>query len=335
MLALLLAAVAPRAEAQRGWADLARRFDAFAEAAGVVGGSALLVRKGEVVARHHFGFADRATKRRVGDRTIYHWASVTKTLTAVAVLQLRDRGRLTLDDRITRWVPELREVHDPGGAVDSITVAMLLSHSSGLQTPTWPWSRGESWEPFEPTTWAQLVAMMPYQRLHFRSYVGATPYHLAADRSHGYRRQGDSLTDGGADFDPGITIPNGGWNAPVEDVARYLGFLTGFPADSASRARHAGVLSRRTLEEMWIPVVKTGAALPELGSVGLGFFSLEADGRRIVGHTGDQAGYRSYVYFDPAAGSGIVLVFNTTNDDGAGAREMVDLSREAITLLRR
>nr|MBA3556888.1 beta-lactamase family protein [Gemmatimonadales bacterium] len=250
-IAFLLAAVAPRAEAQRGWADLARRFDAFAEAAGVVGGSALLVRKGEVVARHHFGFADRATKRRVGDRTIYHWASVTKTLTAVAVLQLRDRGRLTLDDRITRWVPELREVHDPGGAVDSITVAMLLSHSSGLQTPTWPWSRGESWEPFEPTTWAQLVAMMPYQRLHFRSYVGATPYHLAADRSHGYRRQGDSLTDGGADFDPGITIPNGGWNAPVEDVARYLGFLTGFPADSASRARHAGVLSRRTLEEMW------------------------------------------------------------------------------------
>ncbi len=378
MLALLLAAVAPRAEAQRGWADLARRFDAFVEAAGVVGGSALLVRKGEVVARHHFGFADRATKRRVGDRTIYHWASVTKTLTAVAVLQLRDRGRLTLDDRITRWVPELREVHDPGGAVDSITVAMLLSHSSGLQTPTWPWSRGESWEPFEPTTWAQLVAMMPYQRLHFRpgsrfgysnpgylylaraierltgdpwavyvqknlwaplgmsrSYVGATPYHLAADRSHGYRRQGDSLTDGGADFDPGITIPNGGWNAPVEDVARYLGFLTGFPADSASRARHAGVLSRRTLEEMWIPVVKTGTALPELASVGLGFFSLEADGRRIVGHTGDQAGYRSYVYFDPVAGSGIVLVFNTTNDDGAGAREMVDLSREAITLLRR
>jgi CubicO group peptidase (beta-lactamase class C family) len=375
-LALLAAAVAPRAEAQRAWTDLGRRFDAFAEAAGVIGGSAVLVRKGAIAARHHYGFADLAARRKVTDRTIYHWASVTKTLTAIAVLQLRDRRRLSLDDRITRWVPELREIHDPDGVVDSITIRMLLSHSSGLQNPTWPWSRGESWEPFEPRRWDQLVAMMPYQRLHFRpgsrygysnpgyiylarvieqltgdpwavyvqknlwaplgmdrSYVGSTPYHLSADRSHGYRVEGDSLTDLGADFDPGITIPNGGWNAPVDDVARYVGFLTGFPPDSGIRARDDGVLRRRTLQEMWTPIVETSAAVPELASVGLGFFSLDAGGRRIVGHTGDQAGYRSYIYLDPAASSGIILVFNTTNDGGAGEREMAELSRAAIALL--
>jgi CubicO group peptidase (beta-lactamase class C family) len=258
--------VTSRAEAQRGWTGLIRRFDAFAKAAGVVGGSAVLVRKGRIAARHDYGLADRAGRRPVTDRTIYHWASVTKTLTAIAVLQLRDRGLLTLDDRVTRWVPELRDIHDPEGWADSITIRMLLSHSSGLQSPTWPWSRGEPWEPFEPTRWEQLVAMMPYQRLHFRpgsrygysnpgyiylarvieklsgdpwavyvqknlwtplgmdrSYVGATPYHLAADRSHGYRVHGDSLTDGGADFDPGITIPNSGWNAPLADLARFVG----------------------------------------------------------------------------------------------------------------
>ena len=376
-LAVLFAAFAPRVEAQRGWTNLTRRFDAFAEAAGVVGGSAVLVRKGAIAARHHFGYADLAAKRRVTDRTIYHWASVTKTLTAIAVLQLRDRGLLKLDDPITRWVPELREIHDPDGMADSITIRMLLSHSSGLQNPTWSWSRGEPWEPFEPTTWGQLVAMMPYQRLHFRpgsrygysnpgyiylarvieklsgdpwavyvqknlwtplgmdrSYVGSTPYHLAADRSHGYRVAGDSTTDLGADFDPGITIPNGGWNAPVEDVARYVGFLTGFPADPAVRARHEGVLARRTLREMWTPSIETGAALPEFASVGLGFFSLDSGGRRIVGHTGDQAGYRSYVYIDPAAGTGIILVFNSTNEDGVGGREMAALAREAIGLLQ-
>ena len=376
-IAVLLAAVAPRAAAQRAWTDLGRRFDAFAESAGVVGGSAVLVRKGVIAARHHYGLADAAEQRKVTDRTIYHWASVTKTLTAIAVLQLRDRGLLSLDDRVTRWVPELREVHDPGGMVDSITIRMLLSHSSGLQAPTWPWSRGESWEPFEPTTWDQLVAMMPYQRLHFRpgsrygysnpgyiylarviekvtgdpwavhvqknvwaplgmdrSYVGTTPYHLAADRSHGYRLESDSLTDLGADFDPGITIPNGGWNGPVDDVAGYLGFLTGLPAEPGTRARYDGVLGRPTLQEMWAPVVETGAALPELAAVGLGFFSLESGGRRIVGHTGDQAGYRSYIYFDPSAATGIILVFNTTNDGGAGEREMAELSRAAIGLLR-
>jgi len=359
------------AEAQRAWEAVTRRFDAFAQTAKIVGGSAVLVRDGRIVARHYYGFADRATGRKAGDSTIYHWASVTKTLTAIAVLQLRDRGLLRLDDPITRWVPELRAVHGPAGAVDRVTLRMLLSHSSGFQSPTWPWGHGEPWEPFEPTEWSQLVAMMPYQRLEFppgsrygysnpgyiylarvvekltgdpwavyvqkniwtplgmdRSDVGATPRRLAAQRSHGYRVAGDSVADLGADFDPGITIPNSGWNAPVADVARYLAFLTGAIADST-------VLPRRTLEEMWAPSVRTGAALPELAAVGLGFFSLEHEGHRIVGHTGDQAGYRSYVYFDPAASTGLVLVFNTNNDDGMGDPEMAALAREALAALRR
>jgi CubicO group peptidase (beta-lactamase class C family) len=369
-LLMFLATPVQPAEAQRAWPAVTRRFEAFAKAAHVVGGSAVLVHDGRIAARHHFGFADRAHGRRVTDSTIYHWASVTKTLTAMAVLQLRDRGLLTLDDPITRWVPELRAVHGPEGAVDRITLRMLLSHSSGLQAPTWPWDRGEPWEPFEPTEWSQLVAMMPYQQLEFppgsrygysnpgyiylarvveklsadpwavyvqkniwtplgmdRSYVGATPYHLAAHRSHGYRVAGDSVIDLGADFDPGVTIPNSGWNAPVADVARYLALLTGSSA--------ASVLPRRTLEEMWTPSVRTGAALPELAAVGLGFFSLEHEGHRIVGHTGDQAGYRSYVYFDPVASTGIILVFNTTNDDGVGDSEMAALAREALAALRR
>lgn len=373
LLLLLLSVLAPvhPAQAQRAWAAVTARFDAFAKAAHVVGGTAVLVRDGRIVARHHYGFADRSSGRRVGDSTIYHWASVTKTLTAIAVLQLRDRGLLKLDDPITRWVPELRSIHDPEGAVDRITLRMLLSHSSGFQAPTWPWGRGEPWEPFEPTEWSQLVAMMPYQRLDFppgsrygysnpgyiylarvvekltgdpwavyvqkniwtplgmhRSYVGATPYRLQAQRSHGYRVAGDSVADLGADFNPGITIPNSGWNAPVADIARYLAFLTGAVADTT-------VLARRTLQEMWTPSVRTGGALPEFAAVGLGFFSLEHEGRRIVGHTGDQAGYRSYLYFDPAASTGVILVFNSNNDDGAGDAEMAALAREALSTLSR
>ena len=95
------------------------------------------------------------------DSAIVHWASITKTLTAIAVMQLRDRGRLSLDDRVTKWVPELRLVHDPYGSMDDVTIRMLLSHSSGFQNPTWPYTHGRDWEPFEPTRWEQLVSMMP------------------------------------------------------------------------------------------------------------------------------------------------------------------------------
>ena len=51
--------------------------------------------------------------------------------------------------------------------MDAITLRMLMSHSAGFQDPTWPYKQGKAWEPFEPTTWNQLVAMMPYQEVSF------------------------------------------------------------------------------------------------------------------------------------------------------------------------
>ncbi len=150
-----------------GWDTFVRAFDAYASGDSIVGASVLVVANGQVAAHHEYGFADRALGQRVDTATIYHWASITKTLTAIAVLQLRDRSRLSLDDPVTKWIPELRQVHDSFGAIDSVTVRMLLSHVAGFQGPTWPWTRGQPWEPFEPTRWEQLVAMMPYEEVLF------------------------------------------------------------------------------------------------------------------------------------------------------------------------
>lgn len=344
------------------WREFAARFDSLALAERIVGASALLVRDGRVVARHHFGHADLAVGRRVDDATVFHWGSITKTLTAIAILQLRERGRLELDDPVTRWIPELRHVNDPFGMTDSITIRMLLTHSAGYQGPTWPWRRHEDWEPFEPTSWEQLVAMMPYQRLLFRpgtrtsysnpgfvylariiekvsgdawqtyvqknllsplrlegSYFGVTPYHLSADRSHNYlvghdaKTGRDTIVDRGADFDPGITIPNGGWNAPLEDLARYTIFLTGAARDSATAWRHDVVLSRRALEEMWQSVHPLTPGRASADSMALAFFVHHRHGMRVIGHTGQQAAFRSFLYVNPATRAGVVVAYNTTN----------------------
>ena len=127
------------------------------------------MKSGKVIARYDAGQADRAANAAVNEQTIYHWGSITKALTAISIMQLRDRGKLTLDDKIVRWVPELRLIHDPFGMMDKHhRIRMLLSHTAGFQNGTWPYGAGKSWEPFEPTTWNQLVAMMPYQELLFR-----------------------------------------------------------------------------------------------------------------------------------------------------------------------
>ena len=391
LCALLLPAALPgqspsarqtgRAAADDDWRGFVRLFDAYADSDRVEGASVLVMRDGRVLDRHDFGWADRAARQRVDEHTIFHWGSITKTLTAISIMQLQDRRGLSLDETITRYVPELRQVHDPYGMIDSITLRMLLSHSAGFQNPTWPYTEGKPWEPFEPTTWNQLVAMMPYQELHFKpgtrysysnpgfiylarlieqvsgdpwesyvqknifaplgllhSYFGVTPYYLAADRSNNYYVHRDSsghvveMTNG-RDFNPGITIPNGGWNAPLSDLATYTAFLTGAAHDDSTRRRYDVVLPRATLMSMWHPLhpMSEGAAAPD--SMALSFFVIHRGPTTILGHTGSQAGFRSFLFFNPTTTSAIIAAFNTTNDTPARAA-YARMYEAALALLR-
>lgn len=388
-VALLLAAPASSAQAPSRptdpWPAFASQFRDYVAADGIVGASALILRNGQVLSRVDLGQQDRASNGAVTDRTIYHWGSITKSLTAIAILQLRDRGRLSLDDKVTRYIPELRRIHDPYGRIDSITIRMLLSHTAGFRNGTWPYGDGSPWQPFEPTSWEQLVAMMPYQTLLFppgarygysnpgyiylgriveqltgdpwdayvqknifaplgmtRSSFRSTPFWLAADRSHNYEIVKDSATgaarlvDNGADFDPGITTPNGGWNAPLADLVTYVGFLTGVVPAGGSQARYDVVLSRASLREMWTAVAPMSAGYEAAAgqSIGLGFF-LQGDGEhRVIGHTGSQAGFRAFYYFNPVTTTGVIAAFNTTNY-AAPAREAYNRMHEAAKALVR
>jgi len=302
-------------------------------------------------------------------------------------MQLRDRGRLSLDDHVTQFIPELRLVHDPFGSPDKITIRMLLSHSAGFQGPTWPYKQGKPWEPFEPTTWAQLVAMMPYQELLFepgsrfsysnpgfiylariieqlsgdsweayvqknifaplgltKSYFGNTPYYLAVDRSHNYTVTRDPVgnevvQDNGADFDPGITIPNGGWNAPLDEIGTYLAFLANAAGgDPHKQQRFDTVLKHSSLLEMWQPLYPTGPETAAKGdtseSVGLSFFIVRRGKATFIGHTGSQAGFLAFIYLNPATGGAIVATFNTSSDfDRQGKESAFRTIREAALKL--
>jgi CubicO group peptidase (beta-lactamase class C family) len=83
-------------------------------------------------------------------------------------MQLRDRGLLKLDDPVTKYLPELRDVYNSFGSMDDITIRHLMTHSAGFRNPTWPWDNGEDWEPFEPTEYSQLVSMFPFTRILFK-----------------------------------------------------------------------------------------------------------------------------------------------------------------------
>jgi CubicO group peptidase (beta-lactamase class C family) len=147
-------------------------FDRVLTQHGIVGGGFAFLHAPESATQSYFGESRLETHAKVDADTAYNWASITKTMTAIAILQLRDRGQLSLDDPAVRYVPELREVHDAYGPIDAITIRQLLSHSAGFRNPTWPWDCDDAtncdWQPFEPTKWSQVAAMLPYTHIAFK-----------------------------------------------------------------------------------------------------------------------------------------------------------------------
>jgi len=342
-------AVAATGQPRGSWSEFRTYYRQALAQHAIVGSSAALLGQGVIVERAHEGLRDRAGSLPVDADTIFHWASITKTFTGIAITRLRDEGRLRLDDPIVKYVPELRTISNAFGPVEQITIRNLLSHSAGFRSGTWPWGTGDAWQPFEPPGWAQLVGMMPYTRVEFapgskyqysnpgliflgraiediteepfetyidkeilrplgmtRTFFDRAPSFLRADRSHSYFVTDAGLTEAPFDFDSGITVSNGGLNAPIDDMAKYLAFLTG-SRDAAAAKRYDMILKRASLEEMWKPVVPVSNGV----SMGLTFFLERHGGQDYIAHSGGQNGFISHFYLHPATGTSSLIAFNT------------------------
>lgn len=114
---------------------LARRLDAVIDRAVadqvVVGGVLLIAKNGETVYHRAFGLADREAKRPMREDAVFRLASMSKPVVTVAALALVDQGILSLDDPVTKWLPDFRPQLADGGA-PAITLRQLMTHTSGL-----------------------------------------------------------------------------------------------------------------------------------------------------------------------------------------------------------
>lgn len=362
--------IAQNASPDASLAAFRSRFQSVLKQHGVVGSGFALVRGQGESQTIVFGEARLDSHQPVDDETAYNWASITKTMTAIAILQLRDRGKLSLDDPAVRYIPELRQVHDEFGGIDQVTIRRLLTHSAGFRNPTWPWDCDDrkncDWQPFEPTQWTQIAAMLPYTHVAFlpgsrwsysnlgyvflgqiierlsgddfeiyidknilkplgmtSSYFDVAPYFLENHVSASYLRAGPRLTPQPFNFDTGITTSNSGLKAPITDMARYLHFLIGDPANPV----YETVLKRSSLEEAWkgvLPATEPGQSPTAYTAgphgtqpmMGLGFFIVETGGHRYIYHDGDQGGFSSEMLIDPDDHCASILAVNTT-DTGA------------------
>jgi D-alanyl-D-alanine carboxypeptidase len=95
------------------------------------GMSFVVVNNGKVIYKKGFGWADRPREIAATSESIYHWWSITKIVTAIAILQLQEQGKLQLDDSVAKFLPFFK-VHYPSVDSKVITIHHLLNHSSGL-----------------------------------------------------------------------------------------------------------------------------------------------------------------------------------------------------------
>jgi CubicO group peptidase (beta-lactamase class C family) len=128
--------------------ELSSRIRGFQRKERVPGVSGAVARRGELLWEEAIGLADVAAGTDVTPDTQYRVGSITKTFTAVAIMQLRDAGALALDDRLG---DHIEEAAHPGP-----TLRRLLAHSSGLQREP----VGDVWETMESPTVEELLGRL-------------------------------------------------------------------------------------------------------------------------------------------------------------------------------
>ncbi len=123
-----------------------RAFQAAVDEGRIAGALVLIGRRGRVAHLRTFGYADVESRKRMSDDAIFRIASMTKTVTAVAALQLFEEGRFGLDDPVSRYIPAFAKARvlavDQGGAGDGeprttdvtrpMTIRDLFRHTSGI-----------------------------------------------------------------------------------------------------------------------------------------------------------------------------------------------------------
>jgi CubicO group peptidase (beta-lactamase class C family) len=111
----------------------------------IPGGAVAVMRDGKLIYARGFGYADVANKTPVQPDALFRIASVSKTITATAIMKLVEEGKLNLDDRVAPFIAHLAPA--PGTMVDprwdQITVRHLLNHSGG-------WDRNKQPGGFDP-----------------------------------------------------------------------------------------------------------------------------------------------------------------------------------------
>ncbi len=108
----------------------------------IAGAVTVVVGKEKTLHQQSHGLADVETQRAMSDDSLFWIASMTKPVTGVAVLMMQDEGKLRVSDPVEKYLPEFANLKTPSGQPARLTIAQLLTHTSGLGEASGPEAQG-------------------------------------------------------------------------------------------------------------------------------------------------------------------------------------------------
>lgn len=289
------------------------------------------------------GVASLTTGKPVGQRTVFHMASVTKPFVAAAVLQLAERQRIDLDASPVRYLPYLR-IDDPRAR--AITIRQMLSHTSGLpDIDDYEWGKGPA-DDGALERWARgLSGIRLVDRPGASFHYSNLAYDLLGDviakasgmpfetymRRHvlmplGMRHSSLLLANIDRRWLAAPHMPEKGgviaypvfpYNrihagsstlySDATDMLRWVLYWAGSDSRLLSAASRAAMLQPVALIDrpdraQWRP------------AMGLGWFLLTLEGRRVVYHMGQDVGFTTGMMADPGTGRAVVIMSNIATE---------------------
>jgi serine beta-lactamase-like protein LACTB, mitochondrial len=352
LLVLLFSSIATAQNASTIPHDKIRKIEAAISSAmskdNIPGMSVAIVTDKRLAWANGYGFADLENFVPAKASTVYRLASISKTITAVAAMQLAERGKLDLDAPVQKYCAAFPEKQW------TVTTRQVLGHLGGVrhygpQDGKFFQGGGDNTKPFNSTNdsliffkddpllhepgskylystygynllgcvleGASAMTFLDYVRDHIFKPAGMSTIRddrvaaIIANRAQGYARNRSGELRNSELADTSYKIPGGGFCSTVEDLAKF-----------AIALQTGKLLKPESLHQAW---TRQKTRDGKETTYGLGWQVSERNAMKEVAHGGNQARVTTYLYMLPEHGFAVVLMMNLE-----GVTSRVELARQ-------
>jgi len=325
-------------------AQIEKAVSAFMTANSVPGISVAVVQNGQPIWSAGFGMSDLEDSAPATSSTLYRLGSISKSITAVAMLQLYERGKLDLDAPVQKYCPAFPQKDSP------ITSRQLLAHLSGIRhynqdgkgdVPDDSARHFSSMEESLQLFVNDPLLSKPGAQFHYSTYgytllgcvlegAASQKYvdfvrenvfrpaamdHTQADdffaivphRTRWYHKDKSGAVHNAGVLDSSYKIPGGGLISSADDMANFEAAIL------------AGRLLKPSTQELMLTAQRTADG--KLTSYALGWGVTDKFGLHVIGHDGGQQGTSTAMIVAPQKSAGVVVLANMDNLDANALAE--------------